>query len=999
MECLYCRATLGLLSRGEFCNNKHRDQWRERQAELSIQRLIESFSYDKTAAEKSGSGSVSVLDWTSRDADPPVAPFAHRDSREEIKPPVTRAIRDDSEKRGGFDHGSDSDRQAPPDAGFISTIDVNKGLHLPVFNRRPALSEKGLNDGFDSNLINRVVRTIDARYERRRFIRALSVSSTEGCQARLFDHSAPRPFLDLSDGQNLCQALPVQLRSLATFTCAVPGQSVQACALQPEASQLTLYSGPQSTYAVPPMALLQRETLPTPVTVPSKTIVAKLARLALGAAIEARLALGAAIEPLHSPAPSGFQALPAGQILRGQFTQLQFQACKVAYPLLHPCELEPRPWQARVPTAAVGSYEVRPVHLHTREVESRCTRTQRPKIGQASLPHSAAAQPVGYTQAPQAFALTVGRTNLAPRNCGFYALAPERIVSTRATSLGASGPGMPQQPLAQQLQPRQFGFACCRVPVTPVEGFARNREKPTALQSAGNRSSEVSLTALCRREMPEQTAPLIPYPKIRPASLPRPEASRPQHSSIQPRGVAISIGRLSSRLFDCADRALAINQSIPVRTEPTTLPRIASELPTASPRQKVRGTVLPVQSRQREFQVFRLSAAALQVLPVKAENKVCRVSELTYEVRPMALLRRTADRQPVDAWDLKIPLTILLGPINGVSHVTAATRTSQAVPVSLVQLSLALPNCTFQAVATRPSTPAHAKTTTQPYASSPPSLQAGAAQVQRRKLDFRLSQVFTTTRTAQIVASRPEKLETKEYAASSQLRQPRRIALRSQTATRKPVFAGHITSNPVLARPTTPPLPSAVQIRAQQAFGITSGRTAPMLPNCSFHGLATRFCASPMDSQIRTTQLGSSQTVAIRIYTRDLRLTSAASMLFDSPIFLGAELSSQRPKFVAKGFDFDYKIGVPSRRLPAWDPERTPCLQFAANPNSAKVALVGSSRMTRTATWALPETRLHLQLRAREIAAAAYRSTGTKPAGAKGDLKWVAHKIPWVPMP
>jgi hypothetical protein len=785
MECLYCRATLGLLSRGEFCNNKHRDQWREQQAELSIQRLIESFSCDKTAAEKSGSGSVSVLDWTSRDAVPPAALFAHRDSREEIKPPVTRAIRDASEKRGVFDHGSDSDRQAPPDAGFISTIDLNKGLHLPVFNRRPALSEKGLNNGFDSNLINRVLRAIDARYERRRFIRPLSVSSTEGCQARLFGHSAPRPFLDLSDGQNLCKARPVQLRSLATFTCAVPGRSVQACALQPEASQLTLYSGPQSTYAVPPMALLQRETLPTPVTVPSKTIVAKLARLALGAAIE----------PLHSPAPSGFQALPAGQILRGQFTQLQFQACQVAHPVLHPCELEPRPWQARVPTAAVGSYEVRPVHLHTREVESRSTRTQRPKIGQASLPQSAATQPVGYTQAPQAFALTVGRTNPAPRNCGFYALAPERIVSTRATSVATSRPGMPQQPLAQQLQPRQFGFACCRVLVTPVEGFARNREKPTALQSAGKRSSEVSLTALCRREMPERTAPLIPY------------------------------------------------------------------------------------------------------------------------------------------------------------------------------------------------------------TSSPPSLQAGAAQVQRRKLDFRPSQVFTTTRTTPIIASRPEKLETKEYAASSQLRQPRRIALRSQTATRKPVFARHVTTNPVLARPTTPPLPSAVQIRAQQAFGITSGRTAPVLPNCSFHALATRFGASPMDSQIRTTQLGSGQTVAIRIYARDLRLTSAASMLFDSPVFLGAELSSQRPKFVAKGFDFDYKIGVPSQRLPAWDPERTPCLQFPANPNSEKVALVGSSRVARTLTWALPGTRLHLELHAREIAAAAYPSTGTKPAGGKGDLKWVAHKIPWVPMP
>lgn len=172
-----------------------------------------------------------------------------------------------------------------------------------------------------------------------------------------------------------------------------------------------------------------------------------------------------------------------------------------------------------------------------------------------------------------------------------------------------------------------------------------------------------------------------------------------------------------------------------------------------------------------------------------------------------------------------------------------------------------------------------------------------------------------------------------------------------------------------------------------------------MLPNSSFHPLAARFGASPMDSQIRTTEPDSGQTVTIRIYARDLRLTSAASTLFDSPVFLEVELSSQRTKFVPKGFDFDFKIGIPSRRLPLWDPERTPCLQFAANPNSARVALVGSSHMARTATWALPETRLHLQLRANEIGAAAYRSTGTKQAGGKGDLKWVAHKIPWAPMP
>ena len=140
MDCLYCGATLGLLSRGEFCNKNHREQWRTQQAELSMQRLIEAFSYDKTSAEESGPGSVSVPDWTSRDAGPPAALFAHGHSSEAVKPPVTTAIPDASEKRGRPYYGSDSDRQTPPGAGFISTIDVHKGLHLPVFNRRPALS-------------------------------------------------------------------------------------------------------------------------------------------------------------------------------------------------------------------------------------------------------------------------------------------------------------------------------------------------------------------------------------------------------------------------------------------------------------------------------------------------------------------------------------------------------------------------------------------------------------------------------------------------------------------------------------------------------------------------------------------------------------------------------------------------------------------------------------------------------------------------------------------
>jgi len=994
MQCLYCGATLGLLSRGEFCNKKHREQWNQREADLSMQRLVEAFSYDKTAAAKSEPGSVSVPipNWASKDAVAPAELFEHRDSREEINPPLTPAIPDASEKRRVFYQGPNSDRAAPPDAGFISTTVVNKALQLPVFTRRPALSETGLNEGFDWSLINRVVRTPDARYERIRFIPALSSSSTEGCQAGLSGYSAPRPSLDLSGDQNLCKTLSVQVRSLATFTCSGLGEPIQACGLQPETSQLILYSGPQSTYAVPPMALFQRETLPIAATLPSKTILAKLAHPALGASIV----------PLHSQEAGSFQALPAGRILPGRFTQLQFQAGKVARPVLYSSELKPRPRQATVPTAAVGSYDVRPVHLRQREVESRSAPTQSPELGQASLPLSAAAQPVAQAQTPQSFGLTLARTNPAPRNCGFCALATERMILARAASQARSGAGLPQLP-AQRLQPRQCGFAGCRVPVTPVEVFARHREKPEAPQSAAKRSSKVSLTSLARREMPEQTAPVIPYPKTRPASLPRPEPSRPQHSSTQPRWAAISIG-LSSRLFDCPDRPLAINRSIPARTGPATLPRTASELTIASPGQKVRGIVLPVQSRQREFEVFRLFPAAIQVLPAKAEDKLCRASELTYQVRPMALLRRTADGELGDAWVLKIPLTKVVGPPprlvsprEGRSRVTAAKLPSQASPVSLVRLNLRLRNCTFQAVAPRPGKPAHAKTMAQPGISATTSLQA-AGQVQGRALDFRPSQVVTTTRPTPIAASRLEKLKTQEYAAASQLRPSRRIALRSHTATRKPVFARHITLSPVLARPTTPPLPSAVQIRAAQAFGITSGRMAPMLPNCSFHALAIGFGPAPMDSQIPTLQRGSGQTVTILIYTRNLRPTSAASMLFDSPVFLEAELNLSRPKFVAKDFDFDYKFGIPSRRPPAWDPEPAPCLEFAGHPNSAKVALVGSSRMPRTATWALPETRLHLHLRASEIATA-YRSTGTKPAGAKGDLKWVAYKIPWAPMP
>jgi hypothetical protein len=143
----------------------------------------------------------------------------------------------------------------------------------------------------------------------------------------------------------------------------------------------------------------------------------------------------------------------------------------------------------------------------------------------------------------------------------------------------------------------------------------------------------------------------------------------------------------------------------------------------------------------------------------------------------------------------------------------------------------------------------------------------------------------------------------------------------------------------------------------------------------------------------------------MRVNARELGLLFPASTLLeslDSPLGVEAELSSQQPEFASKGFDC--RFDVPSRQLPSWDPEWTPFPQLSANADEAEVALAGSLTVAGSETWAPPGTILHLQLPVREIPVEAHvearrPARSTTRTAAKSDLRWVAHAIPWAPMP
>lgn len=1013
MECLYCGATLGLLSRGEFCNKKHREQFQQQQTELSIQRLVDAFGYEKAGAETPKAGSLSVLDRASKDSTPPPELFAHREERRETKSPAPPAMREAPTapavptKRKGFSPGSDSDRPAPPDAGFIPTKDLKQGLHLPVFNRRPTLSEKGVHDDFESNPFTRFVRSVDARFEQVEFTPALGAPSTDGSPARISGHSAPRP--SLPDDEQVSRTLQVQLRNLATEVCVMPAQPVQVCAPQletPHAFALN-YSEQPPRYNVRPAAVPHREMLPIWVASPIAGMGgAALPRISSPQPQPAawRGASAFVIGRLPSPpAYCGFQALsadstvcaPLGQLadsgggsdkIAAKTTQapmrlLQFPACEMVYPEL--CLVEPEPQRStpRVPVAADHIYEVRLQVPNNRELECLAMFAHDPKPVQSRLRRFTVPQPASYTDTPRTFALALTRLNPALAGCTFYPLMSAQIASARARSLLTHHSDLPQQLPLLQIHRRQSELRGSPT-FFRIAAHARIAEKLQPVQGLAKRKFEFSPTVLPQRAIREQAASFVEFPEPRPASFQPQTTLRPEtHFRAKALQAAANlIGRVSSALFDRIVQAREIPQDTPVRTMPATSPSVASQRP------NFRWKLPNDRSLRVEFQAVRIPAA-IQAVAIPAENRqrilLC-PSEHKYEQRPMSLHRRTVECPPVVAGLWQITFARPSRPAAPRPSAAVTARRLPALPVTACTFTRALPICTFQALRGLPEAAVRAKCTVKLCPGSRVTFQAQPVSIRQRPLEFRTDQGVTNCST-QLLAHTNEAPKTKMDAAIRQFHEIR-PALSARKLAVLPTFVYGFDDIPLLARQTSASRPSAALIAAK-ACGIGHWRPAAELHNSSFHTLATGFVAAPAHARTATAELGR-KGKAFPIDARSLRLQAIVSRpSFD---FAEPKPASRRPEIgIPSG---EQRIAALYRRVPRWSSEWTLRPQIPARLIPSEAARP-EPRLSTAGT-------LHMKLPARKSAAIAYGATASNsPTAAKRELAWVARKVPWAPMP
>ncbi len=1041
MQCLYCGATLGLLSRGEYCSKKHRDLWREQQAELSIERLKQAFAYDQPAAKsRSGSGAVSLLDRSSRDVTPPPELFLHREERKAINPPATPPVtpavtppvnppftpevtplfgpadrRKKPRDAGVFYQGPVTERPAPPNSGFISISDLKKPLHLPVFSRRPSLSEKGTQDQFQADFAGRVVRTVEARYQGMRFPLARSIAPLKGCRSVLAGHSPLRSTLEFLGRPS---PLHVELRSLRPVTCRHPALKGLSCTPPPEMPQAKMHGAQQPSYEVRPLVLPRGQTLPVGLSAPvSTTIFPGLPRLAPSrpqpAAWRGALAIGMArldstlsncnfqelraVESLPeapSIAPTAAAASQnsfAGRITQAPTRQLDFQDCELADLVIDTVSVEPDPRRTvpAVPIAVEQVHGLPLLALKNRDLEAESMGAPYPETLPASLPHSAATQPAESSPVPQAFLLPLTRIHPAPALCTFAPLVPEQIASAEGNSAVRRHQKAPEQLPLPQLHPRPAEPRGCPI-LVPVDGPAPFVEKSkSAIQSATKPAFEIAAAALALRDSIQPAASFKSYPEIRPASLPYHANSEPQphFRALAVRGTANLIGRGSSSLFDRRFQVLAIAQSAAVRTAP------ATSLSIAVGRQKSRWKMMNVRPTQLEFQAVSVSGARSTVV-IGQENRQLKpcLSERVSALQPAALYQRPVERHAVAAAHSQITLAKVLHRTSTRPDSAVTTKKSQPLSPRSAGFTLAPPNCSFQLPAKMPSTPAELGTSTQLCTALGDLRQARPVRIERRSSEFPGFQIFGAVYPTQAIARGSEKSRTKVDTALHAMR----IAPPRRTPPPHRVFLQSPKITPVLTRENPLSLPSAAPMRTPRSFGINAARLATWMPEGRFHAVKTGFVEAPAHSRAATHLGSKAPAIHININARSLHLQATVSQYFADFAELAPE--SRIPEY---GPNSGRNTPDLSRRALSWISQGTERRQFAAPliRSEEKMAPAGF-RSAAPADWVRPDATLSLSLPARKSAAIAYGGTASSsPTAAKRELRWVAHKVPWVPMP
>jgi len=272
--------------------------------------------------------------------------------------------------------------------------------------------------------------------------------------------------------------------------------------------------------------------------------------------------------------------------------------------------------------------------------------------------------------------------------------------------------------------------------------------------------------------------------------------------------------------------------------------------------------------------------------------------------------------------------------------------------------------------------------------------QSRPVRIERRSSDLPGFQIFGAVYTTRAIARGSEKSKTKMDTAFHAMR----IALPRRTPPPHHVFLQCPKITPVLARENPLSPLATTPISTSQSLGINAARLDAVMPKGRFHRVATGLVEAPAHSRTAAAHPRSkAAAVHININARSLLLEASVSQYFAD--FVEAAPESRTPEYGPR--ISGRNVADLSRRALSWISEGTERPQFAAAliRSEEKMALAGF-RPAAPPAWVRPDATLDLSLPARKSAAIAYGGTASSsPTAAKRELRWVAHKVPWVPMP
>jgi hypothetical protein len=540
--------------------------------------------------------------------------------------------------------------------------------------------------------------------------------------------------------------------------------------------------------------------------------------------------------------------------------------------------------------ASVATYDVRPNVIPSRAVERNSVVARFSETVQTSLPHIASPRPQAArsAKAPRALAGTIGRVRPTLPNSAFQTLPAEHNAAILVASAAAQCAAF--TPCAKHPEARLHGASGAVYDVRPMALSLREAEpKPVAAR----------------------------YPEIVQASLPHRVACpqpRTGRYSKAPRALAAAIRRVRPALPNSAFQTLPIVQDAPdARTRAATAP--CAKLP----HRKFFCSALPIEPRTMVSHAWKLASANLQIPafaphPKEAELRLNRASCAAYDVRPIALSRREAERERVVA---KFPeilpasLPHRAGPTPQEAGYSAAPR---ALGAAIGRVRPALPNSAFQAMPAWQGAAVVPATTAAQCADLPDrKLLCTALRIEPRSFDTRAWKLVVAALQTAAVAPPPKESEQRVCVVADVASDARPIAMTRRAVEREPVVVGYTEIvQAALPHITVPEPRSGLYSTATRALRAAIRRAKPALPNSAFQVLAGAHTAAVAPAGAATGVWRSSTAdIAIPIHRRHVQFAAVASTWRHPSGLLDAIIGPPDLEFSLG--DSDYTVPCPSR--------------------------------------------------------------------------------------